>query len=123
MARMTMMTDPLPEGWRSFCSVPCDGAASHWYAVPPWRATGKLAATVYGVSWPDLHARVQSQAALRELSTQPHPPSGGLDSIGGHVRTTQGGVRGLRVDMRTGDAALDEHADLLGRVVAVGPRR
>lgn len=74
------MTDPLPDGWTSFCSKPDHHwqSPAWWYATAPWstslpalQRTG-LVQTVEAPTWAALHVRVAEQVELyRALVGEP----------------------------------------------------
>ncbi len=63
-------TTPLPEGWTSFCSMPCEANPARWYATAPYHisslgaGSAVLAQTVDAPSWTKLHEAVQEQVRL-----------------------------------------------------------
>lgn len=56
-----LATDPLPDGWTYFHSVPDPGESGQWYACAPWRVERGLTQTVVADTWPALHDAVRAE--------------------------------------------------------------
>jgi hypothetical protein len=71
--RQATVQDPLPDGWRAFCSQPDrrGRVTGQWYATAPWQVLdpssprpSRLDQTVTAPSWQELHEAVEEQIRL-----------------------------------------------------------